>query len=406
MIRPTVLALCALAPTFSAAQLSSVQPELGQSFLDSLGLLHADVQALQLPDEAGAPFELSLELEGSERLLSLAPHSLRADGFRLFEQDASEAIHSLQAPPSSTYRGTLSDAPDGVVAASLVSGQLSAQLRLEAGAPLWFVQPLSDVLPGADSALHVVYSAADLLDTGATCAAESIAGGLAGSAGLPSLQGSALRVCQIAVEADFEFYQLNGSSTTVTLSDIEDVLNGVGLIYQADPNILYELTAAFVQTSTNDPYTSSSAGMLLNQFRSHWNSNHQSVQRDIAHLFTGRDLDGSVIGVAKFSVICSNSNDYGLSQSRFSPSMGNRVALTAHELGHNWAAAHCDGDDDCELMCSGLGGCGGIYKFGSSALSQIVNKKNNANCLSSPSAPVLSASSRPRSLRSTRSWSP
>jgi hypothetical protein len=84
------------------------------------------------------------------------------------------------------------------------------------------------------------------------------------------------------------------------------------------------------------------------------------VQRDVAHLWTGRNMTGSTIGIAYLGVICGGSS-YGVDQIRFSNNFNSRVALFAHELGHNWdASEHCNDDSECRIMCAGLGGCDGL----------------------------------------------
>jgi hypothetical protein len=102
-------------------------------------------------------------------------------------------------------------------------------------------------------------------------------------------------------------------------------------------------------------------------------------------MFTGKNISGSTIGIAYLGGLCSTGAGYGLSQSKFSFSMTSRVALTAHELGHNWTANHCNGTSPCNIMCSGLGGCsGGLTSFGPSASAEIEAKKASATCLSGP----------------------
>ena len=64
--------------------------------------------------------------------------------------------------------------------------------------------------------------------------------------------------------------------------------------------------------------------------------------------------------------------------------MSQRSALTAHEMGHNWSAQHCDGDGDCHIMCSTLGGCNGLgspAKVGGAAVSSITSYKSSRPCL-------------------------
>lgn len=81
----------------------------------------------------------------------------------------------------------------------------------------------------------------------------------------------------------------------------------------------------------------------MDEFRSYWLNNESSVTRDMASLMTGRDLDGSTIGLAFTGVVCTNAA-YGLSQSRYTTNAVNRIALTAHEVGHNWSSPHCDAE--------------------------------------------------------------
>jgi len=110
---------------------------------------------------------------------------------------------------------------------------------------------------------------------------------------------------------------------------------------------------------------------------------------------TGKNLDGSVIGVAWLAVICNSSNGYGLSQSRFTSNMTNRVGLTAHEVGHNWNADHCDGDGDCYIMCSALGGCAGdVTRFGSRSIGSITSYRDTRGCLSQ-SGPTITQQPEP-----------
>jgi hypothetical protein len=55
---------------------------------------------------------------------------------------------------------------------------------------------------------------------------------------------------------------------------------------------------------------------------------------------TGKNLDGSVVGIAYVSVICSTAA-YGLSQADCCGSLACGADLVAHEMGHNWSASHC-----------------------------------------------------------------
>jgi len=208
---------------------------------------------------------------------------------------------------------------------------------------------------------------------------------------------------QIAFDTDVQYYQANGSSSTNTVSDIEMIMNQVGLIYQNAFDICYVLERVIVRTAEPDPYSTSNSSSLLCQFRNEWNAN-VTTTRDVAHLMTGRNLDGTTIGVAWVGVVCNvqgfsstipgcgNTANlaYGLSQTFFSTNIVSRTGLTAHELGHNWNCCHCNqstctggsADADCGIMWSSAGTQQSTLVFGARSSSSIAIHRNSRNCLS------------------------
>lgn len=383
---PSLLLLLALAAS-PHAQVEPAPYEVARA----LDTGRATLQRLVLPADPRAPFEVDVVLDGSAEHLVLAPHSLRAPGFRLLVQDAQGALAEHEPAPVATLRGHVAGRPGSRVAATLRADGLHAWVLLDPARAPFGVQPSG--LPG----LHAVHDGGDALAGPLACGTPDLPGRPAPAAG-PGDTPAPNVTCEIACDADFEFYQANGSSVAATQLDIETVLNGVEAIYANDVDIEYAITTILVRTAEPDPFTSLSPNTLLNQFSNHWNSSQQAVARDVAHLFTGKELDGSVIGIAQLSVICSKSSAYGLSQSRFTANMTSRVGLTAHELGHNWSASHCDGAPDCWIMCSGLGGCAGnLTKFGAGEKAQIEAKKSQVGCLtpSEPPPPPVIASVSP-----------
>jgi hypothetical protein len=384
-VKALVPSLLALSLVTAATAQSLPAPD---ALARSLDVRAATLQALVLPDTAQAPFTVDLELDGAPARLVLQPHDLRARGFRVLVQGADGALAEVEPAAPATLRGHVQGRPGSRVAASLLADGLHAWVRLAPGQAPWGVQP-------AGGGRHVVYDAADAGGEPWECGTQDADARPAAPAAAPGDTPAPDVVCEIACDADFEFYQLNGSSVSATQADVELVLNGVDAIYTHDVDVQYAIGTIIVRTAEPDPYSSASPGTLLNQFSSHWNSQQQGVKRDIAHLFTGKDLDGSVIGIAQLSVICSQSSGYGLSQSRYSLNLTNRVALTAHELGHNWSANHCDGEPDCSIMCSGLGGCSGnLTSFNASSVNAINAEKNSSSCLSPavpPPPPVITS---------------
>ncbi|MEM9411288.1 MAG: M12 family metallo-peptidase, partial [Planctomycetota bacterium] len=111
---------------------------------------------------------------------------------------------------------------------------------------------------------------------------------------------------------------------------------------EEDVMITHVISGAVVRSSEPDPYTSSDAFTLLSQFRNEWLNNQGAIQRDVAHLFTGKSIQGGTIGIAwTIGGICTTSG-YCLSESDFNNALVCATDLTAHELGHLWNGSHCN----------------------------------------------------------------
>ncbi|MBL8726741.1 MAG: IPT/TIG domain-containing protein [Planctomycetes bacterium] len=345
------------------------------------------VQDLVVPSNLPATVAVDVVLAGSVERLVLRQHEVRAPGFQLVERSAmGETV--LVPPPCVTYRGEVLGDAGSEVAASLRDGSLTAWIRRGSG-DLWLIQAVREVQPTAGAAAHVVYRGSDSSNRNGRC---GVTGNVTGT--LPAPPGTdAVYGCQLAIEADFPYYQLNGSSVTATQNDITSVVNAMDVIYRRDTQIALQLGTVIVN-STADPYSSSVAGTLLNQFGSYWNSNRGSVARDVAHLFTGRQMGAAssgTIGIAFLGVVCNLGSAYGVSQSRWSTNWNFRVGVTAHELGHNFNAGHCDAANPCNIMCSGVGGCNNNQtSFGATEQAQIVGFRQGLGCLSLiPTTPVI-----------------
>ncbi|HJM39915.1 MAG TPA: M12 family metallo-peptidase [Planctomycetota bacterium] len=374
------------------------------------------LQSLELPSNPVDDFQVRLVLdEVFDTELLLTKYSVRSQNFVAYEQREDGKLYAIETPEIRTYRGVIAGIPGSTVSASLRKTGLHARIDLGDGSPVRMVQPLSDFDGSAVSDVHVIYNTADMVPDDKWVMAESLIppnyqsdpvspfnGGNHGGSHAPgsgnnqhvspgSLNGNqrADKTVELAVDADYKYFQSNGNSSNNTIADIEDVINDVEAIYQNDVSICYDITTVIVRTSSgSDPYTSNNSSTLLNQFRAEWNSNQGSVQRDFAQLFTGRSISGSVIGIAWLGVVCNSGYGYSMVQSKYTNNMSRRVSLSAHELGHNWNADHCcsscSGCGSCHIMCPCNGGCSGnVSKFGSSSISSINSHKNSRNCLDS-----------------------
>lgn len=378
------------------ASLAGFNPAPTQSqALDLLAerLLAFDVQELPVPD-AGGPVELiPVRLQGSDYFLELEPFSMRSKDFQLLVQ-TDQGLEPRTPPPVTTYRGHVGGVPGSFVAASIYGGSLRAQVRLPWGQEFW-IQPVDEGSSAFGAPEHVVYDRRDVLPSDGIC---GTAGGsppterglLSDRPIQPTLPDpgtgqsglACFAVTDVAFDADFEYFTLNGSSVTNTVNDITSLMNLVGAPY-SDVSIAFEITTILVRATASDPYVATDPGAVLTELQSEWSANQQGVKRDTAHLMTGKNLDGNIIGVAFLNAICSGTIGYGVNQARFSSDDASRTLLVAHELGHNWDASHCDGDPGgCGIMCSSLGGCSGTTGFSPAPVAEIDAHRQSRTCLS------------------------
>jgi|GEM_PF-1781600 len=385
----SLLAALSLISTSAAQQVRQAPPALLSQFDVSVGTL----QTIGLPPTQHDRVVASVELAGARYTMDLTLHDVRGPGFQLFER-TSLGLVPLPRPACVTYRGALREVPNSRVAATVIDGSMEAMIYLPptaAGQPdtTWVIQHLRRVQPAAGPSLHVVYRETDSLVLPYQCGTVS-----SGATSPPAPAGADFTaVCEIAIEADRQFWQWNNSNVTQTQNDVTSVMNQVDFIYDRDVDVTFTVVTIIV--TTNTVYTTNDSTTLLSQFSNYWNTNNGAIHRDVAHLFTGRNLTGSTIGVAYLGVICSPGNSYGLSQSDFSNNFNRRVGLTCHELGHNFSAGHCNGNNPCYIMCASINGCNNsVTQFGTSAAAQIDGYAHNSICMPPPATvPVLTSSS-------------
>lgn len=331
-----------LAAGLGLLSLSHAQSSTRQDVLQTLGLSQGQVLRLETPAAGEGSFTVPIDFNGAADLIELHPHSIRsASHFQVLEHLDDGSYVRIPDPVARTYRGTLVGHPGSVVAGSLLDDGLHVRIRLAEGED-WWLEPVATRVPGASLEAHVLYSSSDVLDRGHRCGADLLSDNqgknLGGGGGEIYGPGSSVEIAELALDCDWEYYNIWGSSSG-TVDAVELVIGTMNPQYEYEVDITHELTTIIVRTSSNDPYTTSDPGNLLNQFRSHWNSTKGGVTRDVAELFTGRNLDGSVIGIAWLSVVCNTGWAYSVVQHL--SALSSRTDLSAHELGHNWSSGHC-----------------------------------------------------------------
>jgi hypothetical protein len=316
---------------------------------------------------------ITLDLGGVAYDLELERHDLRAQSYRATVTTAGGAIEEA-VPRATTFRGKVAGEGDSEVRLLVQEGLFFGYVRT---ANDWlFIDPAGKYVPGAGPGRVVVYREGDVRPeyTG-TCGVGGLmgqAGQLLGEAELERAKAGAalalddLHVVEIATDADFEFFQLHGTASNDVILGI---LNQVDGIYFAELNMGFTVTFQNVWATADDPYTTTDAETLLDEFTNVWRETRAEVGRDVAHLFTGKDLDGSTVGIAWVDVVCNNpSFAYGLSQDRRFFIM----KIVAHELGHNFSARHDDQLIPPAAVCDNHGPlmCSSVQRWGANVFSQ------------------------------------
>jgi hypothetical protein len=322
----------------------------------------------------------------------LEPHDLRAPGYRAEEELPGGVRRALPDATTRTFRGIAPGFPDSEARFSLRDGAVEGVI-LTPGEWYYF-EPLQNFSRNSDPGEMVVYRRSDIrleaLGVCGTTLAHRIGEAREYVESLALAAAAGMNTAQVATEADYEYVTASGGAAAANAT-ILDVLNQVDGIYSTELSVSLQVIYQHAWSTADDPYTSTSASTMLGEFRDHWNTNFYTTPFDLAHMWTGKDMDGSTIGIAYLSVVCdARTYSYGISQ-RFTSSPGKYI-LTAHEIGHNFGATHPDQAVPPQTECSNTimnSSVGTGFSFCSFSRSEIATHvASNSSCLTAgPAAP-------------------
>jgi len=168
-----------------------------------------------------------------------------------------------------------------------------------------------------------------------------------------------LRECTVAVETDFQLYQVFGNDLNAETAYFTTLSAAASARYEQQFDTV--LTYPYVQfyTNSNDPWTSQDGGGgsvdLLYEFQGAWTGS-VPTGATLAHFLSGANLGG---GVAWLDVLCDDEFNFGVSGNidgdvSFPVSQGPDnwdFMVFCHELGHNFSSPHthdyCPPIDSC-----------------------------------------------------------
>lgn len=191
-------------------------------------------------------------------------------------------------------------------------------------------------------------------------------------------------VLPLSIIADEEFINTHGeSSTSIILARV----NQIDGIYSNYVGVEIQLQSLAL-LGDNSSLSATDPSMLINAFRSYMTTGDgRDIAHDgVAHLFTGKNLDGFVIGMTWMNVLCDQ--DYGFAIDQNLSSGTTSMLVVAHELGHNFGAPHdlqsgsiCEDADVAGIMNPFINGS---TEFSACSMEQMADNIANASCLTEP----------------------
>lgn len=242
-----------------------------------------------------------------------------------------------------------------LLAASIIGNDLKATFSHQTLMKRTRLYTISVKLDGSFSVSARMTSVPESAMAGMACGSENaLIGESFSSQAAPQVAQAAtgpLKVVTISTEADAEWYAKYGESSN---AQIAGIINAADVVYRNQLGVTFRLVKQHVYAGAS-PFTSLNAGTLLSQFTQAPDNAINlapdpatfNKDVDLKHLFSGKDFEGSVVGIAYIGVVCTASDAaMGITQD-YGPSI--TWGIFAHEVGHNFGATH-DASDRTSLM--------------------------------------------------------
>jgi cysteine-rich repeat protein len=351
--RPTLLG-GSLAVAFAVAGLTPAQAAVPAS------IRRHDVASVEGSHIPGADGLTRIKIHGRERSfdLELEPSRVLAAGAETIVIDTRGEHH--EPSTNHLYRGHVAGDLASTVRVALTDS--SAIGSVSAAGQTWFFEPLRRYEHGARADETIVYNESDIdmTATPGTCAAEEAPlAAMAAPQATTSIVSSAgtssatTGLLELTLVADYAFFQSHGADSAAYM---QSIIDQVANFYPLDISLLVAVVQTVVYQSPGiEPLSSSTAaGTLLSSLAAARAAHPATLGAgDITHLFTGRDLDQNVIGIAYLGTVCDSYYASSVAQD-FNSNLHLMTILTGHELGHSLGAYH-DGEAGSPCVATGIG---------------------------------------------------
>lgn len=323
------------------------QQDLSQVFISHEEL---SIDPHAVAEQVRATGRMSLQTSAHDFEVQLIPNDLRAPNYRAEEVGVDGISRQVVMPAAATYKGSLRDEWGTNARFTVQEDKIEGMILTSDES--FFVEPAQKYSTAAQSTDYVIYKGSDVrpdivrtcgttLDERVSAAAKDVMSGA--TTGIAPAVFSPFKVVEMATESDFEYTSALGGTTNAN-NDIISIMNQIQGIYERDIGLTFTITFQHTWT-TADPFGGADAVAILNAFTNYWNANFAATQRDVAHLWSGKNLNGPN-GLAWTGVVClDGAHSYGISDRETIAPF--RVTIPAHEIGHNFNASHCDAQAGC-----------------------------------------------------------
>ena len=329
------------------------------------------------------------------KLRTTGPVSLRFDALgRSFDLQLEPnsvllpaALQASLASDIGVYRGRVAGNPDSW-----------ARIVLSAGVPaglIWDGEQLFAVEAPGDSAVAtdvpIIFRLADTYVVPGTMSCGTDTSSATAAAGYQKLVGElrgavsqsagAIKEITLGAIGDYEFTNLKGANAQ---SAIMTRLNNVDGIYSEQLGVQIKLETVETFTDPNDPFSDATdPTVLLGELSDYRQATPAQNSQGLTHLFTGRNLEGSTVGLAYLSALCSVRGGAGLTEGDHDATTDSLIA--AHEIGHNFGAPHdAEAGSPCEstppnyIMAPSVNGSD---QFSQCSIDQMQDDIADASCI-------------------------
>ena len=335
--------------------------------------------------------ELHLEINDQTYSFNLRARDIRAPHYKL-RAWSSEGTIELPRSPNKTYYGFTHNGQYDVRITA--DEDFFNAMIIQANDEL-FIEPARHLIEGAPKNQFVIYWGKDSLKKfhadacGVAEGQTSVLHPEDDHNDHPADQQAnrACKVVQIALADDVLMFNEYGS-----VSDVEDhnmaVINNVETNYDFEfaDDLQFSVVEIYVATNAaTDPWTSSlSIDALLDDFTD-WGPTGFQNTHDVGGLWSARNFDGDVIGLAWLNAVCRPWRYHVVED--FSTNASFLRVLQAHEMGHNFSANH-DAQGSNTIMAPSVNMSN---SWSAASVSAVDNWINQITCLGPcgvPQAPV------------------